>query len=232
MVVLGGVSIAAGIIGGVLAPSVILDIVSFWPLFALAVLLAAAVLPWRRARGSALISAFFPLLVILVGAVAVTLHLVGWSRLPSAAADLTGPAVGSASVVALDVDVPGRLAVRAGGDALYAVQVDREGGALGVPEALERGGGAEPLSVELRDRDGGRWFRTNGWLMHLAAEPTWELRLASPDLSADLRALRISSGDFSGLAVDGRRLPIARTGSDRLGCRNRRVAGGTQTTIR
>ena len=69
---------------------------------------------------------------------------------------------------------------------------------MGVPEALERGGGSEPMSIEIRQRDGGRWFRTNGWSLRLATRPQWQLNLTSPSLDADLRSLSLISGEFSG----------------------------------
>ncbi|NOY54665.1 MAG: hypothetical protein GXP34_01630 [Actinobacteria bacterium] len=197
MVVLGGVSIAAGIVGGVLAPSVILDIVSFWPLLALAALVAVAFRPWRRTDSSR-IGAIFPMLLITVLGVTVSLHLLGWSRLPSAAADLTGPGSDTASVVSLKVDLPGKLVLDSGEGALYTVKLDREGGRLGVPEALERGGGEETMFIEIRQKDGGRWFRTNGWAIRLAPEPAWNLSLTSPEFAADLRSLDVRSAEFSG----------------------------------
>ncbi|GBD84151.1 hypothetical protein BMS3Abin02_00539 [bacterium BMS3Abin02] len=197
MVVLGGVSIAAGIVGGILAPSVILDVVSFWPLLAPVVLVSAALLLWRR-TGTSRLGAISPMLLITVLGAAVSLHLLGWSRLPSAAADLTGPGPDAASIVSLKVDLPGRLVLGSGEGALYTIKLDREGGRLGVPEALERGGGEETMFIEVRQRDGGRWFRTNGWTIRLAPQPTWELSLASPDLTVDLRSLDVRSAEFSG----------------------------------
>ncbi|NIA25713.1 MAG: hypothetical protein GWP04_09110 [Gammaproteobacteria bacterium] len=197
MVVLGGVSIAAGIVGGILAPSVILDIVSFWPLLALAVLVAAALRPWRRPETSRL-AAILPMLLITVLGVAVSLHLFGWSRLPSAAADLTGPAADAASTVSLKVDFPGRLILGSGEGALYTVKLAREGGRLGVPEALEHGGGEETMFIEVHQRDGGRWYRTNGWTIRLAPQPSWDLSLTSPDFAVDLRSLDVRSVEFSG----------------------------------
>jgi hypothetical protein len=194
MVAFGGVSIAAGIVGGILAPSVILDIVSFWPLVALgAVVGIVLLLLHRRLAGS-----LFPLLLIVVLAAAVGLHLLGWSRLPSAAADLSGPLPGSVSAASLKIDLPGKLAVGPGGGALYTVRLDREGGDLGVPEALESGPANSTFSVEIRQRDGGRWFRTNGWTVSLDKSPVWTLDLSSMQLDADLRSLHVTQGTFQG----------------------------------
>lgn len=195
MVVLGAVSIAAGIVGRVIAPSVILDVVSFWPLYALAVVVATAVLPWRR--GKAILSALLPLLWILVSGLVVALHLLGWSKLPSAAADLRGPDTGATSMATLHAELPGRLVVGAGDSVLYEVKVDRKGGTLGVPEALERGSDDE-FSVDVRQRDGQQWFRTDGWSVFLSPLPRWDLRLTSPDLTADLRSLTLGAGEISG----------------------------------
>jgi hypothetical protein len=194
MVALGGVSIGAGIVGGILAPSVILDVVSFWPLVLVPVVVGLVL--WRRQ--SSRVGAIPPLLLITILTLAVVLHLVGWSRLPSAAADLSGPSSQGVSTVALTITLPGRLAVHAGQEPLYTVRLDREGGSLGVPEALEQRAGEGALAVDVHQRDGGRWFRTDGWVVELAEGPAWDLDLSSPGLQADLRSLRVDS-----LTVDG-----------------------------
>lgn len=187
MVALGGVSIGAGIVGGILAPSIVLDVVSFWPLVAIP--LVAAVFLWRRHSPKA--GALPPLLLIAIVALAVGLHLLGWSKLPSAAADLIGPPT-QVETVSLTISLPGPLAVDAGDAPLYTVKLDRAGGSLGVPEALERSADGA-LSIDIAQRDGGRWFRTKGWLLKLARRPVWNLRFTSPQLDADLRELAIDS---------------------------------------
>jgi len=192
MVALGGVSIGAGIVGGILAPSVLLDIVSFWPLVVIP--LVTALVLWRRRSSRA--GAAPPLLLITIVALVVGLHLLGWSRLPSAAADLIGPPTQDGTV-SLMISLPGALAIDAGDAPLYTVALDRTGGSLGVPEALERSADGV-LSIDIAQRDGGRWFRTKGWMLTLARRPVWNLHLTSPQLDADLRELAIDS-----LTVDG-----------------------------
>ncbi len=192
MVALGGVSIGAGIVGGILAPSVLLDIVSFWPLVVIP--LVTALVLWRRRSARA--GAVPPLLLITIVALVVGLHLLGWSKLPSAAADLIGPPTQDGTV-SLMISLPGALSVDAGEAPLYTVTLDRAGGSLGVPEALERSADGA-LSIDIAERDGGRWFRTKGWMLKLARRPVWSLHLTSSQLDADLRELAIDS-----LSVDG-----------------------------
>lgn len=198
MVALSGVSIAAGVVGGLLAPSIVLDIVSFWPLFILGFVIAAGLLVWRG-RGPARLPAIAPLILITALGAVVVLHIVGWRVLPSAAADMTGPPVGAATEATLRLELPGTVVVRAGaGDALYSVTIDRRGGRLGVPEAIESGGGDIPLQVDLRQRDGGRWFRTDGWMVRLSTVPRWDLTLDVGRIDADLTGLALGSLDLNG----------------------------------
>ncbi len=192
MVALGGVSIGAGIVGGILAPSVLLDVVSFWPLVVIP--LAAALVLWKRRSSKA--GAVPPLLVITIVAMVVGLHLLGWSKLPSAAADLIGPPTQDGTV-SLTISLPGALAVDAGDAPLYVVELDRAGGSLGVPEALELSNDGA-LSIDIAQRDGGRWFRTKGWALRLARRPVWSLYLTSPELDADLQELAIDSLTVNG----------------------------------
>ncbi len=192
MVALVGVSIGAGIVGGILAPSVLLDVVSFWPL--VVVPLIAAVVLWRRR--SSRTGAVPPLLLITIVSLVIGLHLLGWSKLPSSAADLIGPPA-QQGTVSLSISLPGRLVIGVGDSPLYTIRLDRAGGNLGVPEALERSTDGV-LSVDVHQMDGGRWFRTEGWTATLARSPVWKLDLSSTQLEADLRELAIDS-----LTVDG-----------------------------
>lgn len=192
MVALSGVSIGAGIVGGILAPSIILDIVSFWPLVIIP--LVVAIVLWIRKSSRA--GAMPPLLLITIILLVVVVHLLGWSKLPSAAADLIGPRT-QEGTVSLSVSLQGRLTIRAAASPLYEIKLDRVGGSLGVPEALERSTDGS-LTVDVQERDGGRWFRTDGWTALLARGAVWKLQLSSPQLDADLRELALDT-----LTIDG-----------------------------
>jgi hypothetical protein len=201
------VSIAAGVVGGILAPSVVLDVVSLWPLAVGAFFVAAALLPLRK-RGPARVSAVLPLLLITMLGSSVVLHLTAWEQLPSSSGDLVGPRAAGVQDAELTLDLTGRLSVRPGTGDLYAVQIERRGGSTGVPEALESNFEGGPSFLVLREVDGGRWFRTSGWELSLAAGPNWSLVLDSPDLQADLtglqlRALTLGGGGFVALPPPG-----------------------------
>jgi hypothetical protein len=197
MVAVAIVSIAAGVVGGILAPSVVLDVVSLWPLAVGAFFVAAALLPLRK-RGPARISAVLPLLLITMLGASVVLHLTAWNQLPSASADIVGPRAVGVNEAELTLDLSGRLSVSADAGDLYSVAIERQGGSTGVPEALESLFEDGPLFVVLRETDGGRWFQTSGWELQLGANPTWSLTLASPDLRADLGTLRVGDLDLRG----------------------------------
>ena len=197
MVAVALVSIAAGVVGGMLAPSVVLDIVSLWPLVVGAFFVAAALLPLRK-RGPARIAAVLPLLLITMLGTSVVLHLTGWQRLPSSSADLVGPRAVGVEDAELTLDLTGHLSISSAAGDLYAVEIDRGGGTVGVPEALESRFESGPFFVVLRETDGGRWFRTSGWELALGEGPTWSLSLGSPDLHGDLTALRLESLSLQG----------------------------------
>ena len=192
MVAVAIVSIAAGVVGGILAPSVVLDVVSLWPLVVGAFFVAAALLPLRK-RGPARISAVLPLLLVTMLGTSVVLHLTGWERLPSASADVVGPRSVGIESAELALELSGQLSLAAGEGDLYSVRIERSGGSTGVPEALESSFEDGPFFVVLRETEGGTWFQTSGWQLLLGSEPLWSLSVGSPDLDADLTGLRLKS---------------------------------------
>ncbi len=191
------VSVAAGVVGGILAPSVVLDVISLWPLAVGAFFVAAALLPLRK-HGPARITAVLPLLLITMLGSSVVLHLTGWEQLPSSSADLNGPRAAGVQDAELTLDLTGRLSITAGSGDLYSARVERRGGSTGVPEALESSFEEGPTFVVLQEVDGGRWFQTSGWELALAGGPRWSLVLGSPDLDADLSGLQLKSIKLSG----------------------------------
>lgn len=197
MVVVALVSIAAGVLGGMLARSVVLDIVSLWPLLLGAFLVAAALLPLRK-RGPARIAAALPLLLITVLGVSVVLHLIGWERLPSSAANLVGPPSAGVAQSNLTLELSGNLTIAAGGQDLYRVTIERGGGDTGVPEALESQFEEGPFFVLLQETDGGSWFQSAGWEVGLAPQPSWTLDIGAADLRADLTGLPLEAVTLRG----------------------------------
>lgn len=197
MVIVALVSIAAAVLGGMLARSVVLDMVSLWPLLLGAFLVAAALLPLRK-RGPARIAAALPLLLITVLGVSVVLHLIGWERLPSSAANLVGPPAAGVTQANLTLDLSGDLAIAAGGADLYRVTIERAGGDTGVPEALESQFEEGPFFVLLQETDGGAWFQSSGWEVGLSPQSTWTLDIGAPDLRADLTGLPLEAVTLRG----------------------------------
>lgn len=191
------VSVAAGVVGGILAPSVVLDVISLWPLAVGAFFVAAALLPLRK-RGPARVSAVLPLLLITMLGSSVVLHLTAWEELPSSSGDLLGPAAAGVQDAELSLSLTGRLLVAAGDRELYAVRVERQGGSTGVPEALESNFENGPSFVVLHEVDGGQWFQTSGWELSLGVGPFWSLVLDSPDLQADFSGLQLKALTLAG----------------------------------
>ncbi|MGH9168203.1 MAG: hypothetical protein ACRD02_10295 [Acidimicrobiia bacterium] len=191
--------LGVGVYGEVLAPSLVLDLVSFWPGLTLALLLAAALWPFRR-RGPARLAAILPLLVLtwLWGGVA--LHLAQWELLPSAAADLEGPPGEGVEVARLSLEQSGRLSLLAADGPLYTVRLVRRGGPVGIPEAVERLEDGE-ATVSVVGISGGQWFRSSGWAAGLAPGPAWDLELRAATLDIDLRGLDLTRLEAEGSGV-------------------------------
>jgi hypothetical protein len=208
MVAVATVSIAAGVVGGILAPSVVLDVVSLWPLAVGAFFVAVALLPLRR-RGPARISAVLPLLLLTMLGSSVVLHLSAWERLPSASADVIGPRAVGIDDAELALNLTGSLSIEAGEGDLYSVWIERSGGSTGVPEALESDFEDGPFFVALREIEGGRWFQTSGWELALDPGPTWSLTVDSPDLEANLTGMQLKSLSLGGAGFVAVPSPVA-----------------------
>jgi len=188
----------AAALTGLLMRVALLDVISFWPAWLLALLISLALWPLRR-RGMARIGAVLPLLLFSWVAGAVSLHLQAWDQLPSASADFSGPDRTGVTEASLSLEVDGRLEL--GGDAaeLYDVAVLRSGGESAPAEALERVDGSS-ATVELRERDQAGWFASSGWRLDISRVTAWELSIVAAEIDADLRGVPVRSLD---LEADG-----------------------------
>lgn len=175
----------------VLMRAAVLDVLSFWPAWVLALLMSLALWPLRR-RGVTRIGAVLPLLLFSWVAGALSLHLQRWELLPSASADLVGPPAAGVRVAALTLEVAGNLQVTADARSLYEVDVDRRGGDVAPPEALERLAG-EDATIELREGETAGWFGSSGWDLDLSRTPDWELVLSAAEVDIDLRGVGVRS---------------------------------------
>jgi hypothetical protein len=180
---------------GYLSRSVIHDLIAWWPVWLLLVILLilARGRRWGRVRVSALVA------IISLGAVAlfVTGHILGWAAMPSASTDLNGPQAGSVSTGALSARIAGVLRVGSGQSGfLYAVEPLRRGGEIGPPVAVEQLQGAN-IAVHLEGSPDPGLYTYAGWEIDLDESPTWSLALGG-DIEADLSRLRLSSVQLDG----------------------------------
>jgi hypothetical protein len=188
-----------GAIGGLFMPALLLDVVSFWPLYGAGVF-GAGVAWWIRGKRPAGVQVIPPVFILTWVLGAVALHFLGWEALPSASGDLEGPVVGASQSADFATTFLGHLEVTSGGDLLYEITLERRAGTSGVPEALESVDGSTGVVRVREQRDNG-WFRTSGWNLTLAVRPSWVLDLEASDLDADLRGLSLTAAAFSGSGV-------------------------------
>lgn len=203
--------LAVGVAIRLLSPAIFLDIGALWPIGA--ALLALGWVTRRIWPVTRLAHApVAPLLVFTWMVFSVSLHFTDIGALPSRSADLKGPPVEQMGFSTLAVQMrEGRLTVLTGsGPSAYQVEMTRRGGGAGIPLAVESTGdrGEEitiidvrdplPFDIELPVQDNA-WLRSSGWRVGLHPDPTWNLTLAAPEVSLDLRSIRLA-----GLAVAGK----------------------------
>lgn len=188
-----------------LSPAILLDLASLWPIGA--VLLGAGWVVRRIWAGRPVAEApLFPLLIFSWLVFSSSFYAADLPGLPSSSGDLRGLPVEQSDFEAFTVEMTeGRLRLSEGtGQAAYRVDMTRRGGRAGVPVALESTGQdrAEvrildsrdtlPANVEVAVRDNA-WLRFAGWEVYLHPQPTWTLTLSAPQISADLRNLKMIS---------------------------------------
>ena len=202
--------IAAGVAIRLLSPAILLDVGALWPIGAALLALGWVTQKiWPTTR-LALVPVT-PLVVFTWLVFSVSLHFTDIGSLPSRSADLRGPPVDQVGFSTLAVQMrEGRLTVSTGtGPSAYQVEMTRRGGGAGMPLAVESPGdrGGEITIIDVRDPlpfdldlpvQDNAWLRSAGWTVGLHPDPTWNLTLAAPEISVDLRSIRLA-----GLAVAG-----------------------------
>lgn len=187
---------AAGVLGGILSSSLVVDLAALWPLPALAILVGALV-AWRgRSRRS---GAVLPLAILSAFVLAGAIHLGGWDQLPSATARLSGPPPADLSApTELIAQISGDLVVRAHPDGVaYRVDPILRGGSAGVPRATETSvDGAMSVTLEAAEETPS-WYTFAGWRVGLHPDVTWRLVL-NGTIDADLTAVVLSSAAIAG----------------------------------
>lgn len=181
------VGLGAGVAGSILSPTLVLDLVSLWPLAVPGVV----ALPLVRRFGRTHRQLALPPLLLLSWLVATLgLHAGGWAPLPSTSADWRGPELSGDDEVSLSVGLDGGSleASAAASSVAYEIDVIPLGGEAGAPDVSElvEDGSIRALVAVRRDS---AWFRFAGWRLRLTVGPRWSLDLAGAPLDADLAAL-------------------------------------------
>ena len=179
---------------GLLSRSIVLDLLAWWPVWLLLVVLAVA------ARGRRIGKLRLPGLVPLITTAALVTfvvgHLLAWPIMPSTSQQLIGPVVGAETSAALSARLAGDLRLSAGADHLYEVDPLRFGGGIGVPEAIEQIQGSAVSIVLSPPADPGL-YSFSGWDITVSTLPLWSLTLEG-DMEADLTGLDVMALQVSG----------------------------------
>lgn len=174
--------------------SLILDLVAWWPAWAL--LLVIVAFAGRRRIGRLRVDGLASIMVTAALVVFTVGHAQGWPINPSASHYLVGPAAADFEEAELIAEPDGDLRLGAGSRFLYEVDLLSGGGDVGVPSAIERTFG-QSTSVSLVPAPNPGFARASGWDIRLSAEPVWALVLGG-DVEADVSALRVDELDLSG----------------------------------
>lgn len=191
-VVLAG--ILALVAGGFLSRSLILDLVAWWPVWALS--LIAVVLSGKRRIGKVRVAGLVPILLTAVLVAFVVAHVGGWPVNPSASRYLVGPPASAYQQAELTAFIQGELRVSGGSEFVYEVDPVAGGGDIAIPMAEERTIEDE-ISVQLEQAPDPGFDRFAGWRVTLSSGPLWTLDLGGT-LSADLTGLRVRQLDVAG----------------------------------
>lgn len=185
---------AAAVAADVLRASIVLDVVSVWPYFAL-VAIGAIVwfvnrASWPSRFGSAVA------LLALTGLLAVlALHITAWHGLPSSVESRGRPFTGGEA--ALTMAVPGRLELRSSSlPVSFSASLLTGGGNVAVPSA--DGLDTEPPDVTLAEHESPGLHRGAGWAVVINEAGRWRLTVEATDLDADLSGTMVDTSVFRG----------------------------------
>ncbi len=190
--VLAGIAMGAG----ALSTSVILDVVSLWPVWVGAAGLFL-VLKGRRV-GRIRLQGLVPLILTILLLVVLAGNALGLPWLPSASAQLNGPAVEDVTRASFRSRVGGEVVlIGVPSEVAYRVVPLRGAGATGVPSAVESHEDGS-LSVQLTPDPDPGLLSFRGIDVSLSTTPSWEVDLAG-SMAVDVTGLRlrrlVASGD-------------------------------------
>lgn len=213
---------------GWLSRSVVIDFLSWWPIWVL--IAGLAVLVRGRRLGKVHLSGLVPMLALAALGVFLAGHLLGWDAMPSSSASLVGPASDSVTTAAMSARIDGRLDVSLGETGyLYSVVPIRTGGDTGLPEAVERTQGTS-VAVVLEPVENPGLYTFAGWSLELDPSPAWALSLGG-ELSADLSALRVTELQMEGGGSVRLGTPMAETPVSVSGDFEIEVPGGAAVRV-
>lgn len=178
-------AVSVAIVGRVLSPTLVLDLVALWPLLVPVIpsLVTVVVRPQSRWAGMA------PMFVLTWLFTGLTLHLSGSGAVPSAAADVVSSVVSDDAAARLELEAAeGEVTLGAGSG--LKVRMDRTGGRLGaaVVELI----GVEPTVVSVTGGAEEGWFRFGGMTITLPDFPAWTLQVSAPVVDLDVRGLTVN----------------------------------------
>lgn len=178
----------------VFSRSLVLDLVAWWPVWL--VLVVITVFFGRRRLGRLRVGGLVSILVAAV-LVAFTIgHIGGWPLNPSSTRYLVGPEASGFAVAELTSVVVGELRVTGGSEFLYEIDPLGRGGPVGIPSAVERSIG-DMVSVVLEAPRNPGFDTSAGWDIALSRDPRWALILGG-EVDLDLTDLIVDN-----LAVQG-----------------------------
>lgn len=214
MVAIVALLVAVSVFGDILRASIVLDLISFWPLFAV---LAVATGVWfvKRSAWPDRAGAAIALLTLTAMLGVVALHLIGWGPLPSSVV-VEGPNF-DGGAARIDIAAEGGTVFVGSADLplAFTAELIPRGGDLGVARAS--GLDSSPLSVSLVQRGDPGLHRAEGWSVTLANSGRWTVSLTAETFDVDLRdstvadAVMVGSGSLrldavvpgSVISVDG-----------------------------
>lgn len=178
----------------VFSRSLVLDLVAWWPVWAVLALVVAVA--GRRRIGRVRVGGIASVLVAATLIAFIVGHVNGWPTNPSTSRFLVGPPATGISEAELVVSIDGELWLRPGSDFLYEVDPRSGGGEIGIPSAVERSV-EDSISVTLEQPADPGFDTSSGWDVRLSTSPTWALELAG-DIEADLATLSVEKLDLTG----------------------------------
>ena len=179
-------AVSIGILGDVLSPSLLLDLVAFWPFVAIAAVAGLI----GSFRGGAL-RVVAPVAILSWLATTMVLHLVGAGLLPSVSGHVAA-GVGLSDVGTADLVIGPVDAIEmsfSDDDELVSIETTREGGDT-APAVITPFVGDGRAEVVVSERPDPGYFLFSGWVVRLGVVDSWTLDLQSNRISLSTAGAR------------------------------------------